>query len=241
VFDVVIHPADRDASRDFYLATLTAIGAEPASDGEWDGFALAATDTPGGITRHLHVGFVAPSRIHVDAFWRAGIEAGHRDDGEPGERPQYMPGYYGAFLLDPDGNSAEAVHHDDVRGGGAVDHLWIGVRDLDRAAGFYRQIASYAGLRQGPEADTRRQFRGAWATFSLIADGRPPTEGLQLAFPAPDRRSVDEFHRTAVAAGHPGVAAPGERRARQDGYSAAVLDPDGTRVELSARSGAPAR
>jgi catechol 2,3-dioxygenase-like lactoylglutathione lyase family enzyme len=180
------------------------------------------------VTRNLHVGFAAPSRSHVDAFWRAGIEAGHPDDGAPGERPQYTPDYYGAFLLDPDGNSVEAVHHEDVRRGGVVDHLWIGVRDLDSSAGFYREIARHAGLRKGEEWDVGRQFRGSWATFSLIADGRPPTEGLHLAFPAPDRRSVDEFHRAALAAGHRDVAAPGER----PGYSAAVLDPDGTRVEL---------
>ena len=54
---------------------------------------------------------MTPSRAHVDEFWRAGTEAGYRDDGAPGPRPQYSPDYYGGFLLDPDGNSAEAVHH----------------------------------------------------------------------------------------------------------------------------------
>ena len=60
------------------------------------------------MTRRLHIGFAAPSREHVDAFWRAGTEAGYQDDGAPGPRPQYHADYYGAFLLDPDGNSAEA-------------------------------------------------------------------------------------------------------------------------------------
>ena len=49
----------------------------------------------------------ARSRADVDAFWRVGVDAGFASDGEPGERPQYTEGYYGAFLLDPDGNSAE--------------------------------------------------------------------------------------------------------------------------------------
>jgi hypothetical protein len=45
---------------------------------------------------------ITPSRERVDAFWHAGIEAGHRDDGAPGPRPQYSKDYYGTFLLDPD-------------------------------------------------------------------------------------------------------------------------------------------
>ena len=63
------------------------------------------------MTRGLHVGFGAPSREHVDAFWQAGVEKGYPDDGR-GARPQYREDYYGGFLRDPDGNSAEAVHHD---------------------------------------------------------------------------------------------------------------------------------
>lgn len=76
------------------------------------------------------------------------------------------------------------------------------------------------------------QFRGAWATFSLIHDGRPSTEGLHIAFPAPDRQTVDDFHRAAVAAGYTSDGEPGERPWYASGYYAAyVLDPDGTNVE----------
>ena len=67
------------------------------------------------MTRRLHIAFVAPSRAHVHAFWQAGIEAGYRDDGAPGLRPQYRDDYFGAFLLDPDGNNVELVNHN--RGG----------------------------------------------------------------------------------------------------------------------------
>ena len=62
------------------------------------------------MTRGLHIGFRARDRAQVDAFWQAGIDAGHADDGAPGPRTQYGPDYYGASLLDPDGNSVEAVH-----------------------------------------------------------------------------------------------------------------------------------
>jgi catechol 2,3-dioxygenase-like lactoylglutathione lyase family enzyme len=58
-----------------------------------------------------HVAFEAADRAAVDAFHAAGIAIGARDNGAPGERPLYHPGYYGAFLLDPDGNNVEAVNH----------------------------------------------------------------------------------------------------------------------------------
>lgn len=58
-----------------------------------------------------HIAFAASSRDLVDAFYKAAIEAGGKDNGAPGPRPQYHPGYYGAFVLDPDGNNIEAVCH----------------------------------------------------------------------------------------------------------------------------------
>ena len=58
-----------------------------------------------------HVAFAAPSRADVDAFHRAALAAGGRDNGAPGVRPHYHANYYGAFVLDPDGNNVEAVCH----------------------------------------------------------------------------------------------------------------------------------
>ena len=62
-------------------------------------------------SRSLHVAFVAPDRKTVDAFYRAAIAAGGRDNGAPGLRPHYHATYYGAFVLDADGNNVEAVCH----------------------------------------------------------------------------------------------------------------------------------
>jgi catechol 2,3-dioxygenase-like lactoylglutathione lyase family enzyme len=59
----------------------------------------------------LHVAFAAPSRAAVDAFYRAAIAAGGKDNGAPGLRPHYHANYYGAFVLDLDGNNIEAVCH----------------------------------------------------------------------------------------------------------------------------------
>jgi catechol 2,3-dioxygenase-like lactoylglutathione lyase family enzyme len=62
-------------------------------------------------TEHIHIAFPAPDNATVDAFHRAATAAGYTDNGAPGERPQYHPGYYGAFVLDPDGHNIEAVSH----------------------------------------------------------------------------------------------------------------------------------
>jgi catechol 2,3-dioxygenase-like lactoylglutathione lyase family enzyme len=232
---VTIRVADLGAAKRFYGTTLGALGVEPSraepQRTEWEDFAVVAAEEASPPTGNLHIGFVAPSRDYVDAFWRAGTGAGFEDDGAPGERPEYTPGYYGAFLRDPDGNSAEAVHHDDVRRGGHVDHLWIGVPELDPAVAFYATTMRWLGLRQGRRWEAGHQFRGAWATFSLIADGRPRTENLGLAFPAPDRETVAGFHAAATAAGYRDAGAPAARRSPDPAYAAAVLDPNGTRVE----------
>src|SRR5947208_1167117 len=80
--------------------------------------AQATEENP--VTRRLHVAFFAPTHGEVDEFWRVGTDAGYRDDGAPGPRPQYSRTYYGSFLLDPDGNSAEAVYHDAQRRCGSI-------------------------------------------------------------------------------------------------------------------------
>jgi catechol 2,3-dioxygenase-like lactoylglutathione lyase family enzyme len=63
------------------------------------------------LTGPLHVAFIAKNRAAVDAFYRAALAAGARDNGKPGLRPHYHENYYGAFVLDPDGHNVEAVCH----------------------------------------------------------------------------------------------------------------------------------
>ena len=65
----------------------------------------------GKLERPVHVAFLADARATVDAFHRAAIGAGGRDNGAPGLRPHYHPSYYAAFVLDPDGHNIEAVCH----------------------------------------------------------------------------------------------------------------------------------
>ena len=116
VFDhVAIAVSDLAASERFYRTVLSVLGIEPShADAElveWDDWDIGPTDREHPVTRGLHVGFRAPDRARVDAFWQAGVDAGDRDDGAPGERAVYHPGYYGAFVLDPDGHNVEVVNH----------------------------------------------------------------------------------------------------------------------------------
>ena len=66
----------------------------------------------GEPTVGVHLAFAAVDTATVDAFHAAGVAAGYRSNGAPGLRPEYHAGYYGAFLLDPDGQNIEAVFHD---------------------------------------------------------------------------------------------------------------------------------
>jgi catechol 2,3-dioxygenase-like lactoylglutathione lyase family enzyme len=236
VFDhVTIRVSDRDASVRFYDTVLRTLGVERSHSGrdftEWGDFSLTQADDEDPVTRRLHVGFVAPGRAEVDEFWRVGTEAGFRDDGPPGPRPQYREDYYGAFVLDPDGNSAEAVHHGAMRQGGVVDHLWIRVADVATSKRFYEAVAPHAGFRLGHDSPERAQFVGQSGSFSVVAG--TPTEHVHLAFPAPDDAVVEAFHRAAIEAGYRDNGPPRERPIYHPGYYGAyVLDPDGNNVEL---------
>jgi catechol 2,3-dioxygenase-like lactoylglutathione lyase family enzyme len=236
VFDhVTIRVADRAASERFYDTVLAALGIDKTYSigtfSEWQDFSLTGSDDALPPTRRLHIAFVAPSREQVDRFWRAGTEAGYADEGRPGPRPDYRSDYYGAFLLDPDGNSCEAVHHGALRRGGIIDHLWIRVADIAAAKRFDATIAPHAGLQLRHDAPDRVQFAGATGSFSLVPG--PPTENLHLAFPTDDDANVQLFHQAATQAGYRSNGPPGERPRYHPGYYAAyVADPDGNNVEI---------
>jgi catechol 2,3-dioxygenase-like lactoylglutathione lyase family enzyme len=108
---VHLRARDLEASRRFYKACLGALGIELLHDAP-DHFAADElfVDAAEGYTSRVHIAFQTPDRATVDRFHAAGLAAGGRDNGAPGERG-YHPGYYAAFLLDPDGNNVEAVNH----------------------------------------------------------------------------------------------------------------------------------
>jgi len=107
--------ADLEASRQFYRAVLAALGMAHAF-GEGEGCFYADelyVDRADGPVSHVHFAFQAGSREAVDRFHEAALAAGGKDNGAPGLR-SYHPGYYAAFVLDPDGNNVEAVWHGPV-------------------------------------------------------------------------------------------------------------------------------
>ena len=100
---------DLEASRRFYTAVLGVLGIEIVN-APTHFFADELWVDAGEQSSHVHFAFQSPDRATVERWYAAGLAAGGRDNGAPGERP-YHPGYYAAFLLDPDGNNVEAVHH----------------------------------------------------------------------------------------------------------------------------------
>ncbi len=102
---------DLAASRRFYEAVLKVMGVPVVRVGDeffWADELFVSAGEP--KTGRVHLAFQAADRDIVHRFHEAGLKAGGRDNGAPGER-DYHPGYYAAFLLDPDGNNIEAVHH----------------------------------------------------------------------------------------------------------------------------------
>ncbi|HEX6156127.1 MAG TPA: VOC family protein [Burkholderiales bacterium] len=108
---------DLAASKRFYRAAFDALGiplgGEAAEHFWFDELFVSSQgskEAQGKLTGRVHLAFQARDRAMVDRFYRAVLAAGGRDNGAPGERP-YHPGYYAAFVLDPDGNNIEAVYH----------------------------------------------------------------------------------------------------------------------------------
>src|SRR3954468_21769920 len=107
---------DLAASRRFYQAVVGVLNI-PLHEGPdffWtDELFISSKESraaKGVLTGRIHLAFQAPDRATVDRFHPAAVAAGGKDNGAPGERP-YPPGYYAAFVLDPDGNNIEVVYH----------------------------------------------------------------------------------------------------------------------------------
>jgi catechol 2,3-dioxygenase-like lactoylglutathione lyase family enzyme len=108
---------DLPASQRFYTAVLEVLGIPLGGTGDgffWaDELFVSTADSQaaqGHLTGRHHFAFQAKDRATVDAFHKAALASGGKDNGKPGERP-YHPGYYAAFVIDPDGNNVEAVYH----------------------------------------------------------------------------------------------------------------------------------
>ena len=230
---VGIRLPDLGVARDFYTRTLELLdGPDPVEGGgfvEWNDFAIGQESAERPTTRNLHIGFRADSRRQVDDWWHAMIELGHQDEGPPGPRPAYGPDYYGAFIIDPAGNSVEAVNNGPRRQPGVIDHLWLRCRSLEAASRFYEAVCPTVA-HTVERYDGRTQIRGSGATFSIVEG--PATENLHLAFEALNKETVDAFHQAGIEAGYASNGAPGERPEYHPGYYGAFLTgPDFNNIE----------
>ena len=112
--------SDYAASRSFFVSALEPLGVTDVR--EWPPNGVELSQPKGTVSlclyetkekpAHLHLAFVAESRQQVQAFYRAALEAGGKDNGPPGPRPNYHAGYYAAFVIGPDGHNLEAVFHE---------------------------------------------------------------------------------------------------------------------------------
>jgi catechol 2,3-dioxygenase-like lactoylglutathione lyase family enzyme len=115
---VSLQVRDYMRSKDFYVAALAPLGCELLREFEARAGGFGRNGKPffwigeGEPAGAIHVAFAARDRDEVDAFYAAAVAAGGEDNGPPGLRTHYHPGYYGAYVLDPDGNNVEAVVHE---------------------------------------------------------------------------------------------------------------------------------
>ena len=121
MFDhVKVGVSDYAASRAFFLKALEPLGVTVVSD--WPPSGVELSQPQGKVSlclyqtaekpAHLHLAFSAEHRQQVDAFYRAALEAGGKDNGPPGLRLNYHASYYAAFVIGPDGHNIEAVCHE---------------------------------------------------------------------------------------------------------------------------------
>lgn len=109
--------SDLAASKAFFLQALQPLGVHVVMEGPYgvgmgrDGKPSLWLHEANGVPTPMHLAFTARTRADVDAFHRAALAAGGRDNGAPGLRPHYHPHYYGAFVIGPDGHNVEAVCH----------------------------------------------------------------------------------------------------------------------------------
>jgi catechol 2,3-dioxygenase-like lactoylglutathione lyase family enzyme len=109
--------SDFERSKRFYAQALSPLGYELIMEPSVSAAGFGRRGKPdfwigqGETGQAFHIAFAAEDRLTVDAFYEEAIAAGGRDNGGPGLRPQYHASYYGAFVLDPDGNNIEAVCH----------------------------------------------------------------------------------------------------------------------------------
>lgn len=114
---IALTVSDYERSKAFYLEALAPLGYGLMMEHDISGAGFGRDGKPdfwiqgGTASGPIHLAFSSVDRATVDKFHKAAVNSGAQDNGAPGPRPEYHPGYYGAFVIDPDGNNVEAVCH----------------------------------------------------------------------------------------------------------------------------------
>ena len=222
-----IRVRDPQASRRFYTTIAPHAGLRLSHDepdrvrlsGPDFSFSLVRDERP--LTEHVHLAFTAREDATVRAFHAAALAAGYEDHGAPGERAVYHPGYYGAFVLDPDGHNVEVVNHNaaEAPGGGPSPRTTGGTSSVERSRRAQRrwleprapwpmttEIAQFMRKLEGRWDDhleallTRHDVDGAMADMTAATSLRhiPTTTG------ADGRPAVEHFYRDVMLPHLPG-------------------------------------
>jgi catechol 2,3-dioxygenase-like lactoylglutathione lyase family enzyme len=228
---VTIGVTDSAASSRFYARVL----GRSVDGSQVVGWRDLTIDGGAPRTERLHLAFGARDREQIDAWWHRLIAAGYPGYGVPGLRREYGDAYYGAFVLDPDGNSVELVHHQASRAAG-IDHLWIRTRDLAALRAFYQSVALPLGLRFVHESQDRIRLQTGGGSITFV-EGSPQTANVHIALTVNSRDDVDSFQEIARVAGYrlgsSGRICPGRA---EGAYRREILDPDGHSIEAVYRS-----
>ena len=251
--------ADLAVSGRFYDMALGALGARRLyRDGELIGYGSGSTNGSFSISRPAggaprpqpgaHVCFAAGTREEVERFHEAALAGGGTDNGAPGYRLQYGEDYFGAFVLDPDGNHLGVVAR--IRPEAAsmprariVDHLSIGNGDLAESGRFYDMLLASIDVRRlRTKPDYLMYGRDLTDTTFILAEPDepvetvPPQPGFHACFSAPTREAVAQFHRAGLIAGGRDNGAPGYRpNYGIDYFGAFLVDPWGNHLGAVAR------
>lgn len=248
--------SDLGASIRFYDAALAPLGARRRfRDGDYVAWGSATVNGHFAVCRRpsprpqlgAHACFAAGSREEVEAFHRAALAAGGEDNGPPGYRPQYSPDYYGAFVLDPDGNhlgvvARLAADQASTPRARILDHLSIGTVHLGEAARFYDALLAPLGAARLRTRDDYVMFGTDLndTTFILAEPDEPgavaPQPGFHACFAADSRESLALFHAAGLRGGARNNGTPGPRPDYAiDYWGAFLVDPWGNHVGAVAR------
>ena len=212
----------------------SACSASRASDGrgfaEWDDFSSRADGARDAAPAHR---LLRPQHELVDAFHRAGVEAGFTDDGAPGPRPQYAPSTTAPSCSTPTATASRPCTLDERARAGQIDHLWLRAADVATRHALLRHDRARRRASRSARTARPRAAGRPTAARSRSSPASEPTEHVHIAFAARRRRARSTpSTRPRSPPATATTARPASAPIYHPGYYGAfVLDPDGHNVE----------